>query len=66
MEVYNEEIRDLLSDGSSTEKLEVRQGGEGGGNHVPGLQILEVVTITVVPINTVLNMKCLQIQLSLV
>ena len=42
MEVYNEEIRDLLSGDQSPEKLEVRQGGEGGSNHVPGLQILEV------------------------
>lgn len=42
LEVYNEEIRDLLSDGSHTEKLEIRQIEGGGGQHVPGLKIVEV------------------------
>ena len=35
LEVYNEEIRDLLSDSRSEEKLEVKIGPNG--NHVPGL-----------------------------
>ena len=42
LEVYNEEIRDLLSDGSHTDKLEIRQIEGGGGQHVPGLKIVEV------------------------
>ena len=45
LEVYNEDIRDLLVAGGSTEKLEVRQGDQG--NHVPGLTITAVETIQV-------------------
>jgi Kinesin motor domain len=45
LEVYNEDIRDLLVAGGSTEKLEVRQGDQG--NHVPGLTIMAVETIQV-------------------
>lgn len=40
VEVYNEELRDLLSKGRK-EKLQVRQE-KGGGNHVPGLTMLPV------------------------
>lgn len=40
LEVYNEEIRDLLVAGGSTEKLEVRQSDLG--NHVPGLTVMAV------------------------
>ena len=35
LEVYNEEIRDLLTEGNYGEKLEIRQGEHG--NYVPGL-----------------------------
>lgn len=45
LEVYNEDIRDLLVAGGSTEKLEVRQGDQG--NHVPGLTIMVVEDIQV-------------------
>jgi len=40
LEVYNEDIRDLLVDPSSQEKLEVRQGDFG--NYVPGLTSIPV------------------------
>ena len=40
LEVYNEEIRDLLVVGGSQEKLEVRHGD--GGNFVPGLTTMGV------------------------
>lgn len=45
LEVYNEDIRDLLVAGGSTEKLEVRQGDQG--IHVPGLTIMAVEDIQV-------------------
>ena len=45
LEVYNEDIRDLLVAGGSTEKLEVRQGDQG--NYVPGLTIMAVEDIQV-------------------
>lgn len=38
--MYNEDIRDLLVAGGSTEKLEVRQSDLG--NHVPGLTVMAV------------------------
>lgn len=41
LEVYNEEIRDLLTE-SNGEKLEVRQSSDGTGNFVPGLTIVRV------------------------
>lgn len=40
LEVYNEEIRDLLAEGGSDQKLEVKMGPNG--NHVPGLTTVEV------------------------
>lgn len=40
LEVYNEEIRDLLAEGKSDEKLEVKMGEFG--NHVPGLTSIQV------------------------
>jgi kinesin family member C2/C3 len=46
LEVYNEEIRDLLSDGKSDEKLEVKLGPHG--NHVPGLNSVPVDSIEAV------------------
>jgi kinesin family protein C2/C3 len=46
LEVYNEEIRDLLSDGRSEDKLEVKIGPNG--NHVPGLVSLPVDNIAAV------------------
>ncbi|XP_076449946.1 uncharacterized protein LOC143286194 isoform X2 [Babylonia areolata] len=42
MEIYNETIRDLLNS-DSTNKLDVKMKGEGGGYHVPGL-VTKVVT----------------------
>ena len=41
LEVYNEDIRDLLTE-SNGEKLEVRQSTDGSGNCVPGLTIVRV------------------------
>jgi kinesin family member C2/C3 len=41
LEVYNEDIRDLLTE-SNGEKLEVRQSSDGSGNCVPGLTIVRV------------------------
>ena len=41
LEVYNEEIRDLLVEGGSTDKLEIRKS-EQGGNFVPGLTVMPV------------------------
>lgn len=46
LEVYNEEIRDLLADGRSEEKLEVKIGPNG--NHVPGLVSMPVDNIDAV------------------
>eukprot|EP00930_Biecheleria_cincta_P025785 TRINITY_DN18296_c0_g1_i1.p1 TRINITY_DN18296_c0_g1~~TRINITY_DN18296_c0_g1_i1.p1 ORF type:complete len:774 (-),score=233.52 TRINITY_DN18296_c0_g1_i1:91-2094(-) len=40
VEVYNEELRDLLNT-NTKQKLQVRQE-KGGGNHVPGLTLLPV------------------------
>ena len=40
LEIYNEDIHDLLVDGGSREKLEVRQGADG--NYVPGLTAVRV------------------------
>ena len=45
LEVYNEDIRDLLVAGGSTEKLEIRQGDQG--NYVPGLTVMAVQDIQV-------------------
>ena len=42
LEVYNEEIRDLLSDEQG--KLDIRQGEYG--NYVPGLTSVEVRALT--------------------
>ncbi|XXG49107.1 hypothetical protein AAC387_Pa02g3376 [Persea americana] len=36
LEVYNEQIRDLLATSPSSKKLEIRQAGEGS-HHVPGI-----------------------------
>ena len=49
LEVYNEEIRDLLSDGRIDEKLEVKMGEYG--NYVPNLT-----NVNVTDIRTVLNL----------
>lgn len=43
LEVYNEEIRDLLVDPRSAGKLEVKQGEFG--NHVPGLSVVPVANL---------------------
>jgi kinesin family protein C2/C3 len=40
LEVYNEAIRDLLVDGGSSDKLEIRQSDQG--NYVPGLTQIPV------------------------
>jgi kinesin family protein C2/C3 len=42
LEVYNEEIRDLLTDFRSDTKLEVKMDPNGNGNYVPGLTQLPV------------------------
>ena len=52
LEVYNEEIRDLLVVGGSHEKLEVRQSD--GGNHVPGLTVMTVSDLQV-PLSSVVD-----------
>jgi kinesin family member C2/C3 len=46
LEVYNEQIRDLLSDGRSDEKLDVKIGEFG--NYVPGLTQVPVDSIDAV------------------
>lgn len=43
LEVYNEEIRDLLVEPHSQEKLDIRQGENG--NHVPGLSSVPVTSL---------------------
>ncbi|CAG2246937.1 KIFC2_3 [Mytilus edulis] len=44
IEIYNEMIRDLLSDDPSY-KMEVKMNPEGGGLYVPGLSFVEVSTV---------------------
>lgn len=41
MEIYNEQIRDLLSD-DPTARLEVKQSRVGEGHYVPGLNWIRV------------------------
>lgn len=57
LEVYNEDIRDLLVEGGGSEKLEVRHGEHG--NHVPGLTVMVVnnleVIIFIIIIHYVIN-----------
>ena len=74
LEVYNEEIRDLLVVGGSHEKLEVRQSD--GGNHVPGLTVMTVSDLQV-PLSSLIDVviivaslifmgKCLPVLYSIV
>ncbi|KAF3333764.1 kinesin motor protein [Carex littledalei] len=37
LEVYNEQIRDLLNSNPSSKKLEIRQAGREGLHHIPGV-----------------------------